>query len=129
MSIIKKNFYGIDTDNETSLLEYGLLVYSEKHEDNSGTQFCVYRINEDSFGTGHYSENEINELLKGNEWATNEDINSFLSFVDADNAEQYISNNDIAMKLNDLMQYFGTENIFGTDYSPITEKEAIELYL
>jgi len=129
MNIVKSNFYGIDASNEISLLEYGLLVYSEKHEDNSGTQFCVYKIDENSFGTGHYSNEEINDLLNGNDWASNEDIKSFLSYVGADNIEQYIANNDIAMKLNDLKSYFGTETIFGTDYYPMTEDEAIKLYL
>jgi hypothetical protein len=74
-------FYGIDASNEISLLEYGLLVSTEKHEDGSGTQFCVYQINEDAYGTGHYSEQEINNLLKGNDWMGKDDVNSFLSYV------------------------------------------------
>ncbi len=125
---MKKNqkFYGIDVSNEISLLEYGLLVSVDKHEDNSGTQFCIYKQGE-GFGTGHYSEDEINSLINGNDWASEEDINSFLLFV-GDTKESYLTI-DFAMKLHDLSQYFGSENIFGTEYYPMTEEEAKERYL
>lgn len=129
MKLEKSKFYGTDRCNLISLLEYGLLVYSDKHEDNSGTQFCVYRIADGNFGTAHISEDEINSLLKGNDWANSEDIDSFLSFTGYGSADSYISNNNLASKLFDLSSYFGYENIFGTDYSPISEHEAMCLYL
>jgi len=131
MILQKSNFYGVDASNEISLLEYGLLVYSEKHEDNSGTQFCVYRIDDVYFGTGHYSEEEINNLLNGQEWADSESLNGFFDYIgitDSDR-EQYIKTPNLATKLHDLKSYFGHENIFGSDYNPITETEAITLYL
>lgn len=127
MKLDKSKFYGTDANNEISLLEYGLLVYSEKHEDNSGTQFCVYRINKDNFGTAHINEKDIEDLLSGNEWMNESDIEGFLSFVGTDK-DSFLSE-DIASKLHSLIQYYGYENIMGTDYSPINEAEAISLYL
>jgi len=125
----KELFSGIDASNEISLLEYGLLVYSEKHEDNSCSQFCVYRIGEDSFGTGHIYESDINSLLQGDDWMCKDDIDSFMSSMDIDNINEYITNSSLTQKIFDLVSYYGIENIFGIDYSPISESEAIELYL
>ena len=127
MQLDKSKFYGTDKSNETSLLEYGLLVYREPHEDGSGTQFCVYRINEDAFGNAHMHEDEIVPLLNGNEWMSNEDIAGFLDYVGSDK-DAFLAEN-LASKLHSLVSYYGYENIFGTDYSPITQEQAIEYYL
>jgi hypothetical protein len=127
MNLEKSKFYGTDADNETSLLEYGLLVYSDEHEDGSGTHFAVYRIGGNLFGTGHISESDLDNIINGKEWADEKDINSFLSFVGMTREEWLML--PLVMKLSDLISYWGYENIMGTDYSPITEEEAIEKYL
>jgi hypothetical protein len=127
MTTTKFSFHGTDADNETSLLEYGLLVSNELHEDGSGTQFCVYRIDENHFGTGHYKESEFDAIIKGEEWANEEDINGFLSFVGTDKNEWL--NLSFVNKMSDLINYWGIENICGTDYCPLTENEAKEKYL
>lgn len=131
-------FHGIDKSNEISLLEYGLLVSNELHEDGSGTRFCVYRQG-DRFGTGHISEAELDNILTGKEWASESDLRRFYSFVgvtdvtqgisDDKHAAAYIKDTSFANKMHDLIQYFGSENVCGTDYHPMTEDEAKERYL
>ena len=123
---MKSTFIGIDASLEISLLEYGLIVSNEVHEDGSGTHFCVYKCN-GGYGTGHISEADLNNLINGEDWANEEDINSFLSFVG-------MSKNDflqmpLITKLFDLISYWGYENIMGTEYYPMNEKETIERYL
>jgi hypothetical protein len=131
----KLKFYGIDVSNEISLLEYGLLVSVDEHEDGSGTHFCVYRIDENHFGCGHVSEKEINGYIKGEEFMKDDDIKSFLEWLGYD-TEDFMQldqlawmERNLATKISDLLQYLGCENIFGTDYSPMTEKQAIKKYL
>ena len=127
MRLFKKKFNGVDRCNETSLLEYGLLVYSEKHKDGSGSQFCVYKIDENSFGCGHIYENDINQLLKGEDWADSESLNEFFEYINS-NVNDFLTHSLID-KLSDLKNYYGVENIFGSDYSPMSEKEVVKRYL
>ena len=122
-------FHGTDASNETSLIEYGLLVSLEQHEDNSGTHFVIYRQSEDGFGTGHFSEKDLDSILTGNDWADEKDLNDFYSFIGCNDRQKYINTVGIVNKLSDLIGYFGTDNICGTDYSPMTEKEATKRYL
>ena len=119
-------FAGIDCSLEISLLEYGLIVSNEAHKDGSGTHFCVYKCN-GGYGTGHISEIDLNNLINGKDWADEEDINSFLSFVGMEKTD-YLQTSFVN-KLYDLISYWGADNIIGTEYYPITEEEAIARYL
>ena len=121
-------FYGTDANLETSLFEYGLLVSNEEHPDGSHTHFCVYRMG-DGYGTGHMAESEIDELLDVKSWASEQDLNGFFSYVGYHKTHEGYLGNDLATKISDLISYFGTENIMGTDYNPMTEEEARERYL
>ncbi len=122
-------FQGTDACLETSLLEYGLLVSNEQHEDGSGTHFCIYRQGND-FGTGHVSEEDINKLLRGEEWADIASLLHFLSFIgQGDDIEEYIADTSFVHKLSDLGNYYGFESVIGVDYYPLTEAEATEKYL
>jgi hypothetical protein len=123
----KIKFNGIDANNEISLLEYGLLVSQYEHEDGSGTHFVVYRIDEDNFGTGHTSEEDLNNIVNGEEWAKEEDIKLFMDFCGLTKTDWL--GMSLVNKLHDLIQYWGYENIMGTDYAPISEDEAKEMYL
>ena len=125
----KLTFHGFDASNEISLLEYGLLVSLESHEDNSGTRFAIYRQDQNHFGTGHFSEKDLNNILTGEDWANEKDLKSFFSFIGCTDRNTYINTAGIVNKLSDLISYFGTDNICGTDYSPMTENEAKERYL
>lgn len=128
MKLLKKKFVGTDASKEISLLEYGLLMYSEPHKDGSGSHFFVYMCGDEQFGTGHIYPNDIDSLLRGEDWANAGTLNGFYSFVGTEK-ETYIANTDLLMKVYDLVSYFGTENIMGTEYNPMTKKEAIKRYL
>jgi hypothetical protein len=122
----KLTFYGTDASNEISLLENGLLVSNELNEDGSRTRFCIYAQG-DMFGSGHISEADLNKLLSGNGWIKEDDLKGFYSFV-GDTKENYL-NIDFVYKLSDLNQYFGPDNITGTDYSRMSKEEVAERYL
>jgi len=122
----KQTFYGTDVSLEISLLEYGLIVSNEEHEDGSGTHFCIYRQN-DLFGCGHMSEEVVNGFIEGREFPDAKDIVSFLNWCGT-TASIWLECN-MAIKLQDLLNYWGSENIFGTDYSPMTEEEVKERWL
>jgi len=106
-----KNYSGIDSSNEISLFEYGLLVrYNKKDNDFH----CIYRVNENLFDWGYISESDLNNLINGKDWMNESDINSFLSYVGMDN-NQWIDESFVN-KLYNLLSYYGYENIFGSAY-------------
>lgn len=123
----KQEFIGCDASLEISLLEYGLIVSVNVHKDGSGTHFCVYKISDNSFGAGHMSENEVNGYIEGKEFMDASDIESFLNWTGT-SKEEWLTY-QMHTKLGDLLQYYGSENIFGTEYAPMTEKEVVKRYL
>lgn len=120
-------FYGIDTSNEISLLDYGLLVSNEEHEDGSKTHFCIYKIMDDNFGCGHFSEETINGFVLGKEFLNDKDLDGFLNYCGC-TKDEFLDLN-LAQKMTDLISYWGIDNICGTDYNPMTEREVTQRYL
>ena len=120
-------FEGIDRSNEISLLEFGLLVSDQLHEDGSGTRMVIYKKEEDSFGTGHISEKELNRILSGKDWADKKSLKSFYSYVGI--IPKDYKKTSFIHKLYDLISYYGYQNIMGTDYCGLTEKETVKRYL
>jgi len=120
-------FQGTDASLEISLLEYGLLVSEQEHEDGSGTHFIVYNVEPDVYDTGHISESQVNGYILGTEFPDNESIQRFLSYVGAD--KETWTGYSLPSKLHDLLQYFGVHNIMGSSHGCMTEKEATERYL
>lgn len=129
MRLLKKHFIGLDVSKEISLLEYGLLMYSKPHPDGSGSHFFVYSIGGNMYGTAHIYPNDIDSLLSGKDWADADSLDGFFSFIGVTNPADYISESDLLMKVSDLLSYYGTENIMGSEYYPMTEKEAKKRYL
>ena len=127
-------FTGIDVNLETSLFEYGLILSNELHEDGSGTQFAVYLCGYNKEGapmydTGHYTEKETNNLLRGHDWMKGKDIGNFYDWIGCTDIETYIEETDHVTRLYDLITYFGTENIMGSNYNAMTQEEVRERYL
>jgi hypothetical protein len=123
-------FVGTDCNLETSLLEYGLIV-AHVTKDYQDEYFTVYRSpysEQPMFGTGYVRESELDSLIDGNEWMSADDVTEFLSFTGCSDAAEFKALPFI-QKISDLISYYGTENVIGTDYYPITEEEAITLYL
>jgi hypothetical protein len=123
-------FVGTDVNLEISLLEYGLIV-ANVTADYPDEYFTVYRSphsEEPMFGTGYVRESELDAIIDGKEWMSADDVTEFLSFTGNSNESEW-KQLPFVIKLSDLISYYGTDNVIGTDYNPITEEEAIELYL
>jgi hypothetical protein len=118
-------FIGVDVDLEISLFKYGSIISEQEHSDGSGTHFAVYMIDEDHFGTGHITEEEIEKI--GIEGFGTLGNNGFADWL-GQTVEDW-TNNSITTKLNDILQYYGYLNVFGTDYSPVNKEYVIKNYL
>jgi hypothetical protein len=120
MEIKTAIFYGNDANLEISLMEYGLLV--SKETDKDGQHACLYKHEYDgTFDVGYLSEKEANAFL--NESWFNKD--AFLSWNGAIESEWLEL--DFVVKVMDLLQYYGYENIFGSSYGDVfSTEEAIE---
>jgi hypothetical protein len=119
--------YGTDADKETSLFEYGLLVAPYTKDGNTDEFFCVYRIGDGLFDTGYIREYELNNLINGQDWASAEDIESFLSTYDITKSDWLELN--FVHKLSDCLGHWGYENIMGSSYTDgVTTQQAKELY-
>jgi hypothetical protein len=120
-------FTGIERNNEINLLEYGLLVSKETHNDGSGTHFIVYRIDDNHFDCGHISEKDVNNYILGNQFPNQKQINQFLKYVGMQKKDWLKM--PLNVKIQDLLNYWGYENIMGTSYHPIKKNEAISRFL
>ena len=115
------DYSGIDTNNEISLFEYGLLckLFNDKsihvwfgvQSDNSG--------NFNLFDCAWITEEEINNFFEES-WFDKKGFLSYLGFEETE-ATLWI-NYHYSNKLQDLLQYYGYENIFGSSYYPIEIK-------
>ena len=111
----KQSWFGIDASNEISLFEYGLLV----KQDAKDSYTVIYKVSENTFDTATITNVECNYLTKES-WF---DLAGFLSYVGS-NADSWYSSN-IAIRLFDLLTYYGYENIFGSCwYGGMSEDEA-----
>lgn len=126
---MKYTFTGIDANLETSLREYGLLVSNEPHEDGSGTHVVIYRsgYNDETYGVGHISEETVNGYMLGKEFMIDIDVQSVLVFVGKELNEWL--KHPLITKLHDLISYWGTTNIMGTDYYPSTYEEIMSNFI
>ena len=120
-----ENWQGIDVCHEISLFEYKLLI-KPRTEDYPDGYFVIYQIGETSYSTAFIRESDLNNLVNGKEWASKEDINHFLSFVGMKTSEWMELS--VIHKLSDLISYWGSENILGTDYYSISLKDVLRLY-
>ena len=120
-----KKFIGTDINLEISLFEYGLICTPYKKNNYQDEYFCIYRQGE-NFGTGYIRESDLNSLMYGEDCMRNKDIFDLLDYVGSQLDEWFEL--PFIQKLSDLLSYYGSENIFGTDYYPSTEKEIRKIY-
>ena len=120
-----KTWEGTDRSLEISLFENGLVAYQPKDRDFPDEWFVLYKISEDAYGTGWIRESELDKIIKGEEWASDEDVESFLS-TNGSEKEEWLEMSFI-QKMSDLLNYWGYENIMGSEYSPISKEEAEKL--
>lgn len=104
-------WYGTDSDKEISLEEYHLLV----KENGEGEYDVIYKYGEDQYAYHHSSDELVNNIVDGKEWADEKSLERFFDFVGM-NKEEW-KEMRFVNKLSDLIQYYGAENILGTTYS------------
>jgi hypothetical protein len=117
---MKTTFMGIDADIDESLEEYGLVIGKNKDCTDADEWFCIYKIAEDAYGRGYIKDSELDALINGNDWADLKSIEGFLNYT-GQLKEDWIEMPFID-KLYDLIQYYGHENIMGTEYSPVSKQ-------
>lgn len=124
-----KQWQGTDRDLETSLFEYGFVAVQLPDRDYPDEWFVVYDFgNHEQFGTSHVREKELDDLVSGKEWASENDIANFLEMEGVDTVAQW-KDSPFVNKLSELMSYWGNENILGSDYYPLNLKNLIRLSL
>jgi hypothetical protein len=120
---LDKNYQGTDVNLETSLEEYGF-VARPITVDYADEYFVIYKMDDNQYGSGHIRESELDAIVNGTEWASEEDVNSMLETVGA--SKQEWMDLPFTSKFSDLVSYWGTENIMGTDYYPNDKNWAFE---
>lgn len=117
--LAKKGFEGTDASLEISLGEYGLAcTYNEEDDD----WFCIVEYKKDrdgnyeTFYTGYVEESEIHEIARDQGGA------GFYNFIGA--APWVWRRSDVIRKIQDVKDYLGPENVFG---SPGSAGEVFQL--
>ena len=111
MSTLKdyKDYQGQDTDLKISLFEYGLICkHVTKDYPDEYHVIAKIRTNPDIFDSGYFRESELNNLMLGQDWASQGDIAGVLSCVGLD-LNEWLKLSFIS-KLSDLVGYFSIEN-------------------
>lgn len=107
-----KNYTGNDVNLETSLYEYGLIW--KKVRGAKDEYHFIYGMGKGDngdynlFGHGYMSFKDFREMT-GESWF---DLPAVLSFIGRKSLE-------FPNDLDGVIAYYGTENVFGTDYYPI----------
>ena len=118
-------FTGVDIDLEISMFEYGIILSNEEHTDGSHTHFAVYMIDEDHFGTSHITEKEVDEI--GRDGFGSESSTGFTSWL-GDTIKDWLKL-PMINKLSDILNYYGYQNVFGTEYNPVSKEFVSKQYL
>jgi hypothetical protein len=120
---LDKKYQGTDADLETSLEEYGF-VARPITVDYDDEYFVIYKMGDNQYGSGHIRETDLDNIVRGSEWADEDDIKSLLDFVGLTKEEWFEL--PFTHKFSDLVSYWGTDNVIGTDYYPNDKNWAFE---
>lgn len=125
---MERNFVGTDKSLAISLFEYGVIAEPSKYREQDKAPdewFVIYKYGDD-FDGGFKRECELDELINGDDWADQRDIDSFLSWTGVDK-EEWLKT-DFIHKIQDCLHYWGADNIMGTSVALTTKEELIEKY-
>ena len=117
---LQEEWLGVDVDLGISLRDYGFIVQTTMFGDE---HFVLYQINDGWYGTGYIGHSQINSLIDGDDWASAKSIDNLLEYGDVTTREDF-KNLYIVHQLSLLLSYFGYQNIFGEEYSPIPTERA-----
>jgi hypothetical protein len=116
---------GVDADLETSLEEYQFVAQPYTKDGKKDEYFVIYKMGDDAYGSGYVRESELDSIIMGKEWASEDDIESLLNSSGVTKDEFLKSS--FTMKMSDLLGYYGIENILGMDYYPNDKKWAYSM--
>lgn len=106
---IDNNYEGLDVDLEISLFEYGL-IWTIREND----YHFIYGIDLDDTGYIKFSWGDIPincDVQKEYDWAEFHEICDYVGM----SLDDWLALS-LPLKINDLLSYYGYENVFGTDY-------------
>lgn len=109
---------GMDVSLDISLHEYGFLYCKTAQCSEEDEYFVLFSLfnadfpDETLFNTGYYCESDFDELIDGKSWASEEEIDRFLSFQGITKEEW--KDFSFALKLHDLLSYYGIVNILNS---------------
>jgi len=106
----ERNFQGIDVNLEISLLEYGLLIQEKKNEIQVIYGVGMTEEGYNKFSIAMIEKTEIDEKITEN-WF---DKKGFFKFIGDE--EEVWKKSPIVIKLSDLLNYYGHQNIIGDGF-------------
>lgn len=121
---IESKWEGVDADLQTSLEEYGFVATVNENCTEEGEHFVIYKIDSDNFSYGYVTESALNDLINAKEWASEEDVESFIDTVGM-SKEEWLGLHFVS-KLSDVISYWGIENIMGTSTDALSREWAYE---
>lgn len=108
----KRIWHGVDVDNETSLFEYGFLMrWNAKDKDYQ----VIYKYC-DQFGFPRYYYSWFNPAEYRNPESCNLDMQEVCNMTGETDLITYLRDTSDCNLLSDLIVYYGTETIFGSEY-------------
>lgn len=114
------SYFGLKPTIEESV-NYGLVVSNERSDE----YHCYFKNSDaDGYDEGFFCESDINDLIMGKSWFTHDQISTFLHTIKQER-DVFLSLNFI-QKLDYLISFLGTSNIFGDPIYEYTEKEVLE---
>jgi hypothetical protein len=119
-----KQYNGVDADLATSLYEYGL-IWAKGIEGHENDYHFIYGVTTDDAGNYNlfdWADIAIDTDIKAEyNWISENDWQHVLSSVDMDEKEFFSM--PLPWIINDLISYYGHENIMGSSYYPFTIAE------
>ncbi len=111
---IEEGYEGSDSCIETSLFEYGLIWIEINKEKKQDEYRFIYK-NGELFSYSFMNKKTFIGYMNCEEFIDEENLKQLLSYC-GQTKEQLIES--FPLSVSDLVSYYGTENIFGTDYNP-----------
>lgn len=115
-----KDYKGVDGSLEVSLFDYGLIWHKNKYCKQDEYYFIYDTHTTDNegnklFGSAYLSKQDLISMF--DDWASKSDIESFTG----QSFDAWIES--FPSCVYDMVQYYGTDDVLGTDYNPQPIKE------
>jgi len=116
---------GVDSDLEISLFEYDFVMRQPKDRDYSDEWFVMYNYRGQGFDTCWIRESDLDGIMKGEAWLSEEDVAEILIIYGFANLDHWLKN-PMVWKFWDLFGQYGPDNVIGSSFHLFDENEARE---